>query len=177
MLDKILIIDFEDSFTHNIANVLYPFVNSVRVIPHNDFFANAFESLIKSNSRHGLILGPGPGHPDDYKEYFNFITKLMEKSNIYILGICLGHQIIGRIKGFDVRKSNVQIHGQQEKIKFENNEYLVQRYNSLSVYEGLEERVILTFNNGISYQFHPESIGTHDKHIFFQKLIHFVCEN
>jgi anthranilate/para-aminobenzoate synthase component II len=181
MLDKtkIYIIDFEDSFTFNIATELYQYEKSVQVISHEEFFLNKnFAPLMKSIKSHtAIILGPGPGSPDEYQKYFPSITEMRENPNIYLMGICLGHQIVGMMDGLSIRRSKKPLHGSQVKINFESDNILVQRYNSLAVYDspkGLKEIQIRQWDRGISYQFHPESIGTENRHLFFKDLLDFV---
>jgi anthranilate synthase component II len=174
MLDKIIIVDFEDSFTYNIASVLFPFEKSIKVISHHDFFYDTASRLLSSNDRHAVILGPGPGHPKEHTKYFQTIQELKKSPMIYLMGICLGHQILGMIEGLEVRSSENQMHGQAVKTIFKNQTAWVQRYNSLSVYNGHEVVDILNFSRGISYQFHPESIGTTENELFFEELLRFV---
>ena len=174
MLDKIIIIDFEDSFTYNIANVLFPYEKSIFVIPHEDFFKIHLESYLSSKEKHAFILGPGPGHPNEYKKYFFEIERMRKLQNYYIMGICLGHQILGLIDKKTVSKAKNQIHGQRIFIEFDEAQRAVQRYNSLSVYEGDTEVNITKFDRGISYQFHPESIGTDSNLLYFRELLKFV---
>ncbi|AUN98538.1 hypothetical protein C0V70_10560 [Bacteriovorax stolpii] len=175
MLDKILIIDFEDSFTYNIANVLYAHETSVQVLGHREFFSSLyFDELMKSSQKRALILGPGPGHPDEYIHYQEKIKLLMDKKNLFVMGICLGHQLMGKIAGRRVDYSRHQVHGQSELIEFKGRKIPVQRYNSLSVWEKEKEVDIQEFPRGVSYQFHPESIGTADNDIFFKDLLVFL---
>jgi len=54
--------------------------------------------------------------------------------NIFILGICLGHQILAKIDGFIINYSITPKHGEQVIINFNSKNILVQRYNSLAVY-------------------------------------------
>lgn len=174
MLDKIYIIDFDDSFTYNIANVLYSKEPSIQVIHYKVFFKDVYLSLLNSKELHAVILGPGPGHPDDYQDVFEAVKLLLNCKRIYILGICLGHQILGMILGYAIKKSHEAIHGQQVEIEFKGQKFQVQRYNSLCVYDQNKELPIIKYPSGISYQFHPESIGTTQKDIFFKDLINFL---
>ncbi|MBC7714983.1 MAG: aminodeoxychorismate/anthranilate synthase component II [Rhizobacter sp.] len=173
MSDKILIIDFEDSFTYNISNIIFPFEKNCKVITHQEFFRN-FETFISSSSKMAIILGPGPGHPDQYENYFLSVKKLLDYKNIYIMGICLGHQIMGRVSGKEILKSHNQMHGQTVEVEFKGKTEIVQRYNSLAVFEQNIEKDICIYDNGISYQFHPESIGTCNNYIFFEDLLAFL---
>ena len=174
MLDKIIIIDFEDSFTFNIASVLFPYEKSISVISHQDFFKTHLNNYLNSKKRHALILGPGPGHPNEYKKYFIEIEKLRKLKNFYIMGICLGHQILGLIDNKIISKSKKQIHGQTIFIEVNGLQQAVQRYNSLSVYVDDTEVNISRFERGISYQFHPESIGTDSNSLYFIELLNFI---
>lgn len=174
MLDKILIIDFEDSFTYNIANVLYPHEKSIKVFKHLDFFSGAMNEVLLSDKKHAVILGPGPGHPLEYQVYFEKIKILLEKENIFVMGICLGHQILGLIKGDKILDSIHKVHGQSVEIEFDGKKVEVQRYNSLSVWSENREVDVSVFARGVSYQFHPESIGTSDNDIFFKSLLTFI---
>lgn len=174
MLDKIIIIDFEDSFTYNIASVLFPYEKSVTVISHDEFFKVHLKKYLNSNETHALILGPGPGHPDEHQKYFKEIDKIRKLKNFYVMGICLGHQILGLIDKKKVSKAEEQIHGQTIFIEFDGRKRAVQRYNSLAVYEEGKEVNIRKFERGISYQFHPESVGTDSNSLYFQELLDFI---
>ena len=173
MSDKIIIIDFEDSFTYNIANVLFSFERKISILPHREFFAS-MDFLIDVREKIAVILGPGPGHPDQYEKYFDQIKLLMKNDNIYVMGICLGHQIMARAHGYVVKKSKVQMHGQSVEMFFNGISTRVQRYNSLAVFSDDNEINICEYKNAISYQFHPESIGTLQNDLFFNDLLKFI---
>ena len=95
--------------------------------------------------------------------------------------VCLGHQILWKIKGANIDRSLNPIHGQAIKVKiphwkglfpkrFWSKEVRVQRYNSLAVKDSWEKKNVLFdsnremlmgyFERTLTYQFHPESIGT-----------------
>ena len=173
MLDKakIYIIDFEDSFTFNIATELYAYEKSIVVVSHQDFFMpkNLLFVQEKIKTPTAIILGPGPGNPYEYQDYFTSIKDLKNNPNLFIMGICLGHQILALVDGLKIKQSNKPTHGGQVKINFENKNILVQRYNSLAVFESeksLKEVQVRQWTRGVSYQFHPESIGTENRHLF-----------
>ena len=180
MLDstKIFIVDFEDSFTFNIATVLFSFEKEIKVMGHQEFFQiKNLDNLLKTNKSIGVILGPGPGSPEIYKNYFSKISDLRNNSHIYLMGICLGHQILALIDGLIVKPSLTPVHGEQVLINFENINIHVQRYNSLAVYNTLfssNEIYVRNWERGVSYQFHPESIGTNKNSLFFRDLLNFI---
>ena len=178
MYAKIYIIDFDDSFTYNIANVLYKIEPKLKVISHRDFFELTHLQWIERNDGNmGIILGPGPGHPNDYKQLFEQIIKLKLKCNVYFLGICLGHQILALIDGFEIKSSLNKVHGVSELITFNNLACPVMRYNSLAVFDDSGNEVNWRKSDRfISYQFHPESVGTKNSLMFFQSLLNFLAK-
>jgi anthranilate/para-aminobenzoate synthase component II len=173
MLSKIIIVDFDDSFTYNIASTLYPFEADCSVIHHRKFF-----EIIKdhkfSDQKIAIVLGPGPGHPNEYQQYFPQIKWILEQSQIYLMGICLGHQIMGTVFGHEIRYVKDQMHGVAVEFNFNGSLIKVQRYNSLGVFNHDDELVTLKWPRGISYQFHPESVGTENNQTFFQELLLFI---
>jgi anthranilate/para-aminobenzoate synthase component II len=174
MSDKIFIVDFDDSFTYNIASVLFPFESHLSVVSHRDFFPKISQKIAQEKNRCAVILGPGPGHPSEFNTYFKAIEKLRGCPHVFIMGICLGHQILGLIDGKEVHEALEKKHGQTVEIEWRGQKRVVQRYNSLSVYEKGVELVIREFSRGLSYQFHPESIGTDSNEVFFMDLLEFI---
>lgn len=176
---KINIVDFEDSFTFNIATELYVYEKGIEVHPHNEFFSlKKFPLFLKKiKIPIAVILGPGPGNPEEYRDYFLLIKELKNNPLVFLMGICLGHQILGLIDNLVVKPSQKPIHGGQVKINFDDVNILVQRYNSLAIYENeksLKEIPIRQWARGVSYQFHPESIGTENRPLFFKDLLNFI---
>lgn len=175
---KALFVDFEDSFSFNVVQELTLAGLEVEVVNWHRFTGSEVADL--------LVLGPGPGHPDDYAEIYPLIQNWPTK----IFGVCLGHQMLWRMRGLEVKRSLYPLHGQ--KIKLELNiewqKFLilpdfiwVQRYNSLAVLGETEmDGVINHLENGeimmsrsssfISYQFHPESVGTNCRDSFFRAV-------
>lgn len=187
---KIILLDFDDSFTFNIASELSLIGLSCDVI-HWSCFKDVFSQLTLYHGPSALILGPGPGHPDEYEELIPYLRSLFAQNKVFVMGICLGHQIIARTLGVNVVKSRLPLHGQS--VDFVVPEWLskefagkllqVQRYNSLTFFgrdlpanwpwygnsEG--EVMVMRHKNILSYQFHPESVGTSYREIFFQPLL------
>jgi anthranilate/para-aminobenzoate synthase component II len=187
----IYICDFEDSFTYNILSQLKLLGLNCKVIEHKNVYG-FLESVQSFKSKTVVILGPGPGHPDEYQHFLNPIRDLLEHKQIYVMGICLGHQLLLKSFGFEIAHCLKPLHGETrtyqlprewvEILKME--EIEVQLYNSLTVVDK-KQREIQTFSknqeiimsrsdNFISYQFHPESIGTSCPERFFGSLRDFL---
>ncbi|MBF0359535.1 MAG: hypothetical protein HQK49_00895 [Oligoflexia bacterium] len=113
---KIIILDFDDSFTYNIYSILIQMgisEKNVAVVPYKrvrDFLKSCNPQ--KKSERIVLIYGPGPGHPEEYKHFFLEIKRLLVNRNVFHIGICLGHQILMSIFGFKVKRSAKPLHGQ-----------------------------------------------------------------
>ena len=190
----ITIIDFDDSFTHNIYSELCQ-VYTVRII-HFTQLKQEMNSM-DLNSRQVFIFGPGPGHPKDYDNFTNELNTILKKKNILSFGICLGHQLIWNVFGLPSSRAHIILHGQSEKILFkdffkdENLFINVQRYNSLTVkisqliqdrYLSQGWRIIVEsgeiyasrHKNVLTYQFHPESIGTNYKTLLYSPIRDFL---
>lgn len=180
---KALFIDFEDSFSFNVVQELTEAGFAVTVMNWKDYEANPHEGL--------LVLGPGPGHPDDYELIFPLIREWLQEKKPFF-GVCLGHQIFWRLQGEPVVRSKEPLHGQKVKLELTQEwrdwldvkgDVFVQRYNSLCVpghvparnpylknFIQQEEIMITRGERVITYQFHPESIGTSFRKAFFRVL-------
>jgi carbamoyl-phosphate synthase small subunit len=77
----------------------------VRVLPHT-----ALPSDVLSSDIDGLILSPGPGDPARLASQVALASAVIEDGRP-LLGICLGHQIVGRAAGADTRRLRFGHHG------------------------------------------------------------------
>lgn len=181
---KIIIVDFDDSNTYNIASVLFPYEKNIKVVHYSKFFHDDFFcDFINDLSKKAVVLGPGPGHPNFYQMHFQRVLAILQHPKIYCMGICLGHQLILHSLGYSIVNSKNPTHGVPIQINFRGVECSVQRYNSLAVltcqkvHEELVidgEVMIAFFPQGVTYQFHPESVATTQQRMFFDELILFI---
>jgi anthranilate/para-aminobenzoate synthase component II len=181
-MKKALFIDFEDSFSFNVVQELIEVGLMVEVISWKEFKTITYHDL--------LVLGPGPGHPNDYQNIFPLIRD-WQKKNKKIFGVCLGHQILWSIEGLSIEPAVHPLHGQKIQMNLTLNwqkwlglpeEIWVQRYSSLAVKSSTQGQVgenlvqegeILMSRTPqfISYQFHPESVGTKCRQNFFWPIL------
>ena len=88
---KILLIDNYDSFTFN----LYHYISSLKVnvdVIRNDKISS--KEIVRKNYNK-IVISPGPGNPNQSGNCINILKPLHQE--IPILGVCLGHQIIGQV--------------------------------------------------------------------------------
>ena len=174
---KIILIDNYDSFTFN----LYHYISSFNV--KVDVFRNDkinSKEIIK-NKYNKIVISPGPGNPTQTGNCIKIVKKLYKK--IPILGVCLGHQIIGHVFGSKIIQANKLMHGKTSLIyhkkkgvlKNIKNKFQATRYHSLIIdKKNLSNELDITAetSDGIimgvmhkkynihGVQFHPESIKT-----------------
>ena len=106
---KIILIDNYDSFTFNLYHYLssYCKVDVVR----NDKI-DSFEIIKRKYNK--IVISPGPGNPNQAGNCLKIVKKLYMK--IPILGVCLGHQIIGQVFGSKIIQAKTLVHGKTSKI-------------------------------------------------------------
>ena len=174
---KIILIDNYDSFTFN----LYHYISSFNV--KVDVFRNDkinSKEIIK-NKYNKIVISPGPGNPTQTGNCIEIVKKLYKK--IPILGVCLGHQIIGHVFGSKIIQANKLMHGKTSLIyhkkkgvlKNIKNKFQATRYHSLIIdkknlsnelditaetSDGIIMGVMHKKYNVHGVQFHPESIKT-----------------
>jgi carbamoyl-phosphate synthase small subunit len=77
----------------------------VRVFPHT-----ASPSEVLSSDIDGVILSPGPGDPARLAAQVGLAAAIIDDGRP-LLGICLGHQIVGRAAGAETRRLRFGHHG------------------------------------------------------------------
>ena len=173
----ILLIDNYDSFSYNLYQYIGTINPDIKVIKNDEL---SVEEIKKLNPSH-IVISPGPGRPEDA----GIIEELIKNvKNIPILGICLGHQAICEVFGFEITNAKQIYHGKKDNIIVDNNIDLfkglnknidVARYHSLiakgksdelDVIAKTKDEEIMAVKHKLypiyGLQFHPESILTID---------------
>ena len=108
---KIILIDNYDSFTFN----LYHYLSSLKInvdVVRNDKISDI--EIVK-NKYNRIVISPGPGNPNQSGNCLKIVKTLYKK--IPILGVCLGHQIIGQVFGSKIIQAKKLMHGKTSIIK------------------------------------------------------------
>jgi anthranilate synthase/aminodeoxychorismate synthase-like glutamine amidotransferase len=173
----ILVLDNYDSFTYNLVQYLGELGARMRVARNDALTVDEVEAMAPG----GIVISPGPGHPDGAGISLALIRRF--HAQVPILGVCLGHQAIGRAFGGTVARARRQMHGKTSPITHDGRGvfrglppgFEATRYHSLVVLEaGLPADLEITAraNDGEimglrhrrypveGVQFHPESILT-----------------
>ena len=174
---KIILIDNYDSFTFNLYHYLSSFKINVDVI-RNDKITS--KEIVKKKYNK-IVISPGPGNPNQSGNCLNIVKSLYKQTPI--LGVCLGHQIIGQVFGSKIVQAKKLMHGKTSKILSKKTGILknlpksfeATRYHSLIIdRKTLSKNLEITAETkdglimGVKHkkynvhgvQFHPESIKT-----------------
>lgn len=190
---KTLIIDNYDSFTY----ILKQYVGELRGNPEVFFNDQISVAQIKKMKPTHVILSPGPGtveHKKDVGVMFEVIETFYK--TIPILGVCLGHQAIGKYFGAKITRAPRVMHGKRSTVFhdrkgiFRNvrNPLEVMRYHSLALdtpfWMRSDEMTVTAYTSdfvimGIEHnkypvygvQFHPESLGTQEGHKILKNFL------
>ena len=174
---KILLIDNYDSFTFN----LYHYISSLKAkvdVVRNDKITSR---KILNKKYNKIVISPGPGNPNNAGNCLKIVKALYKKTPI--LGVCLGHQIIGQAFGSKIIQAKKLMHGKTSIIKSKRigilknlpAKFIATRYHSLIIErKTLSNELEITAQTkdglimGVKHkkynihgvQFHPESIKT-----------------
>ena len=107
---KIILIDNYDSFTFNLFHYLSSLKVNVDVV-RNDKVSSK-EIIKKKYDR--IVISPGPGNPNQSGNCLKIVKSLHKK--LPILGVCLGHQIIGQVFGSKIVQAKKLMHGKTSTI-------------------------------------------------------------
>ena len=176
-MKKIILIDNYDSFTFNLYHYLSSLKVNVDVIRNDQITSNQ----ILKRKYNKIVISPGPGNPNQSGNCLKIVKSLYKK--IPILGVCLGHQIIGQVFGSKIIQAKRLMHGKTSKIiskkvgilKNLPKSFEATRYHSLIIdKKSLSKHLEITAESedGLimavqhknydvhGVQFHPESIKT-----------------
>ena len=178
---KVLLVDHEDSFVHNIEQALRVGGASVDCLRATVPTATALRT-----DPDAIVLSPGPGHPRD-RRITGLARVLLDRwdQERPFLGVCLGHQLIADHYGGEVVHAPAPVHGEATDVVHDGrgmfrgvrSPFIAARYHSLAVRRSSLPRTLeisATGSDGLimglrhrsrpveSVQFHPESYLTQE---------------
>ena len=132
-----VMIDNFDSFVYNLKAYFQELGRDILVKRCDEITLDELEAM----NPEGIILSPGPKRPWNAKLCVDTVKRF--QGRIPILGVCLGHQVIGHCAGAVVEKGVRPIHGKVTEIHNHGTgvfaglpeKYKVTRYHSLIVRE------------------------------------------
>jgi anthranilate synthase component 2 len=187
-----LLIDNYDSFTYNLWHFLGELGAEVTV-RRNDALSVTEALALRPQ---GIIISPGPSDPDRAGICLDLVRRA---GNLPVLGVCLGHQVIGQAMGGKVVRAPEPMHGKLSPIHHDGtgvfarlpNPFKATRYHSLIVERAsLPESLRITawtedgLVMGLAHrerplhgvQFHPESIASVAGHSLLKNFLDLAAE-
>lgn len=185
----ILIIDNYDSFVFNLSRYVEELGQEVLVVRNNKITIQDIERLQPTH----IIISPGPCGPTEAGMSIAIVQEFSGK--IPILGVCLGHQVIGHVFDGRITKAKEPMHGKSCLIEHDGTGMFsgimsplrVGRYHSLIVSDETLSRAltitsrsaageVMSFSSAklklVGVQFHPESVLTEHGHLLISNFIH-----
>ena len=177
---RVLLVDYEDSFVHTLANYLRQTGADVMTV-RTGFSRSRLTGLMDAYDPDMVFLSPGPGQPSDF-DVALAIDAALERA-LPVFGVCLGLQGIVRYFGGTLGVLPYPMHGKESRVIVRGGElfegfppsFTAGRYHSLyAERDGLTPELSVTAESedGIAMavehrtmpvaavQFHPESIMT-----------------
>ena len=173
----ILLIDNYDSFVHNLGRYFQRLGHETLVVRNDAVELTAIERMQPA----AIVLSPGPCTPSEAGASLEVVRRFAGR--VPMLGVCLGHQVIGQALGGRIVRASEPMHGRASTITHDGqgvfaglpNPLTVGRYHSLMVEAATlpaELAIAARTADGtvmalahrrwpvVGLQFHPESILT-----------------
>ncbi|MFD3430809.1 aminodeoxychorismate synthase component I [Nocardia fluminea] len=175
---RVLLIDNHDSYTYNLFQLI---ASTYGVEPA--VFTNDDPALraVDAADYDAVVLSPGPGRPQTARDV-GAGPDLVRELGLPVLGVCLGHQVLGMVTGACVQPAPQPRHGYLESVTHDGTGlfhglpqgFTAVRYHSLCVADPVPDELEVTARgaDGVimalrhrnrpwwGVQFHPESVAT-----------------
>ena len=179
-MTRVLVVDNHDSFVHTLVGYLRELGAEVALVESDAIDASTLEGMLAGFD--ALMLSPGPGTPADAGVSLDAV-RVAARVRMPLLGVCLGHQVIGEAFGTPVTQAPELMHGMVSRVSHDGSALFagipspfdVGRYHSLALAESaLPQELVVTARTEsgtvmalahtalpiVGVQFHPESVLT-----------------
>ena len=184
----ILLIDNYDSFVHNLARYFQRLGQQTLVVRNDAMTIDEIRELKPT----AIVLSPGPCVPNTAGISLTVVSDL--SGEFPILGICLGHQVIGQAFGGDVVLGAEPVHGRTSCVEHDGRGSFINvpqgfsagRYHSLvldrntlpdtlEVTAWLADETLMGIRHReycvVGLQFHPESVLTDSGYLLLANFL------
>lgn len=176
-MNRILIIDHDDSFTYNLVDLIATLTGSTPAVISHRSDPTALDALTDYDA---VVISPGPGTPENAGD-IGISAAVLAEVPIPLLGVCLGHEALALAHGGTIGPAAEPRHGRISTLEHTGTGLFaglpagtaVVRYHSLAVTDSgphlsvtarAEDGTIMGLTHrsrpAWSVQFHPESIAT-----------------
>ncbi|KJQ52541.1 anthranilate synthase component II [Microbacterium sp. SA39] len=179
-MTRVLVIDNHDSFVHTLVGYLHELGADTTMIESDATDTAHLEQLLPDFD--ALLLSPGPGAPSDAGASLDAV-RIATRRRMPLLGVCLGHQVIGEAFGIPVTEAPELMHGMVSEVTHDGSAlfagipspFAAGRYHSLAAAASTppEDVAVTAWTDtgtvmGLAHrelpilgvQFHPESVLT-----------------
>ncbi|MCL2515878.1 MAG: chorismate-binding protein [Microbacteriaceae bacterium] len=173
---RTLLVDNVDSYTYNLYQLIWQTYGMQPLVVRNDdprLLSGAFLTGFDA-----VVISPGPGDPARGADV-GLVPALLERWRGPVLGVCLGHQLLGLLAGGRVERAPWPEHGKVERVFHDGSPLFAGipspfegvRYHSLHVVGGDARRLAWSADDVTQalevpgrpwwgVQFHPESVAS-----------------
>ncbi|WP_144875551.1 aminodeoxychorismate/anthranilate synthase component II [Microbacterium sp. 1.5R] len=179
-MTRVLVVDNHDSFVHTLVGYLRELGAEVEMVEADAVDSADLDHLLAGFD--GVMLSPGPGRPAQAGASLDAARVAMSR-RLPLLGVCLGHQVIGEALGTPVSEAPELMHGMVSQARHDGSAlfdglpspFSVGRYHSLTLdAASLPDSLVVTARTEtgtvmavahttlpvVGVQFHPESVLT-----------------
>lgn len=179
------IVAYDFGIKTNILRMLVDRGCHVTVVP-----ATTPVATVLKHNPDGVFLSNGPGDPEPCTYAIDAIAHIINKTDLPVFGICLGHQLLALASGAKTMKMKFGHHGANHPVQnisdgtvmitSQNHGFCVDedslpdnvKVTHRSLFDGSNQGIELTNKPAFSFQGHPEaSPGPHDCAVLFDRFV------